>query len=145
MWIQGALARGPKTLYPPTPAQFDALLDFFLSAPDARPSPPFPIHATMENVPRWDPSEAFSHFHIFRDRHERRTVEEARSGPPCRGPNARNWPEIRDEIFIAMQDIARERGDPVDEQGVAAAKKRLSEVTPTSPCWRRPRPWRKSW
>lgn len=144
MWLQGTLIQGPKTLYPPTPAQFDALVNFLLSQQGDPTQCPFPIHATKDNVPRWDPSEAFSYFHIFRDRYERRIVE-AQWGPHHFKQSARNWPEIGDEIFIINQNISREKGKAVDEAEVAAARKRLSEVTPTSPCWRKPRPWRKKW
>ena len=144
MWIQGALIHGPHTLYPPTPGQFGALVNFLVSEPTANAPCPLPIHATKDNIPRWDPSEAFTYFHIFRDRHERRKVE-AREGPHRLRQDGAHWPEVGDEFFLMNQQVARARGRLVDEEAVAAAEKRLEEVTPTSPCWRHPRPWRKPW
>ena len=145
MWIQGSRMSGPHTLYPPTPAQFQALVAFLLSEPDAQPPCPIPIHGAADNIPRWDPREAFAHFHIFRDRHERRVVE-TRWGPQHHGrQRTQDWPEQGDQMFLVNQEMARERGEPVDEEAVAAAEGRLARVTPTSPCWVGEKTWRKPW
>lgn len=145
MWMQGSLIGGPHTLLPPTPAQYEALVSFLLSDPDERPPCPLPIHGTPDNIPRWDASEAFAHFHIFRDRHERRVVE-TRWGPQhSHRQRTQDWPEQGDELFLINSEYARGRGEAVDEEAARAAERRLAGVTPTSPCWRGEKTWRKPW
>lgn len=106
MWIHGARLRGPRTLYPPTPDQFDSLINFLLSDPKEGATCPLPIHGTNENRPRWHPYDALAKYHIFRDKYIVRNTEY----------------------------IRREGGIVTDEE-IAAASARLKEVTPSSPCW----------
>ena len=140
MWIHGALERGPDTLYPPTPTQFDELISFLLADGDELPPCPLPIHGTDQNRPRWHASRAFLEFHIFRDKYERKIWQP----PPDEEQLPRrvvttpmDWPEIGDQFFLIEQTRLSYDGHPFDEEGVRAAQKRMSEVTPTSPCWQR--------
>lgn len=136
MWIHGARRKGPKTLYPPTEEQFDALVAFLLAEPDhhATVPCPLPIHGTKLNRPRWDPDEAFAEHHIFRDRYER-DVSPTRPARPCVIKDV-DWPEYEDHWFLFMQSQARYQGEVVDEEAVAAAQERLRNITPSSPLWR---------
>ncbi|KAF7554764.1 hypothetical protein G7Z17_g2638 [Cylindrodendrum hubeiense] len=133
MWIHGSKLKGPTTLYPPTPEQFDALISFLLAKLDDEVSCPLPILGTRMNRPRWDAYDAITRFHIFRDKYERK-IPTTRPEPGCVRGGA-DWPEILDEriVITAMQN--RNWGVPVDEEELAAAKARLKEVTPSSPCW----------
>lgn len=133
MWIHGSKLKGPTTLYPPTPDQFDALISFLLAEPDDELPCPLPILGTRMNRPRWDAYDAITRFHIFRDKYERK-VPTTRPEPGCVRGGA-DWPEILDEhiVITAMQN--RNWGAPVDEEELAAAEARLKEVTPSSPCW----------
>ncbi|KAF5236523.1 hypothetical protein FAUST_6508 [Fusarium austroamericanum] len=72
MWIHSDLIKGPKTLYPPTRKQFDTLVKFLTMPMESLPECPIPILGTPSNVPRWDPYDAFTYHHIFRDRFERK-------------------------------------------------------------------------
>ncbi|KAM0350887.1 hypothetical protein HYE67_000893 [Fusarium culmorum] len=95
MWIHGARLRGPRTLYPPTPDQFDSLINFLLSEPKEEAACPLPIHGINENRPRWHPYDALAKYHIFRDKYERKLpMEPPRQG--CTLVNA-DWPELGDE------------------------------------------------
>lgn len=136
VWIHGARIRGPRTLYPPTKSQFDALISFLLSSPDEKIDCPLPIHGTPLNRPRWDSYEAFTRFHIFRDRYERKPPS-IRPPRGCTYGSGRDWPEVNDEMFLLEQSRARHYGHPVDEEAVAAARERMEQVTPSSPYWRR--------
>lgn len=128
----------------PTPEQFDALVNFLLSGPDDEPrSCPFPIHGASDNIPRWEPSEAFTYFDIFRDRYERRR-KEARESLQFH-EDTEDWPEIGAEMFLALQLHAEMTGRPVDQERVEKAKKTLELGTPTSRCWTGPRPRRRPW
>ncbi|RGP78981.1 hypothetical protein FLONG3_2887 [Fusarium longipes] len=49
MWIHGDLIRGPKTLYPPTPEQFKALIEFLTNPLESDSQCPLPIHGTRAN------------------------------------------------------------------------------------------------
>ena len=137
MWIHGALANGPNTLYPPTPEQFSALVDFLLAEEDPKPPCPLPIHGTPQNRPRWDPNLALGDFHIFRDKYERKVW---RPGPRNRVIHfVRDWPELKDEDFLVEQSRIGWTGAAIDMDAYEAAKERLKQVTPSSPCWIR---WR---
>src|SRR3569833_1344792 len=137
MWIHGALDNGPRTLYPPTPGQFTALVDFLLADEDRRLPCPLPIHGTPENRPRWEPNVALADFHIFRDKYERKVW---RPGPRDRVlKTVGDWPEMRDEYFLEEQSRSGWAGGVVDMDAYEAAKERLKQVTPSSPCWIR---WR---
>ncbi|CEF84039.1 hypothetical protein FGSG_07840 [Fusarium graminearum PH-1] len=72
MWIHSDLIKGPKTLYPPTRKQFDALVKFLTTPMESHPERPLPILGTPSNLPRRDPYDAFAYHHIFRDRFERK-------------------------------------------------------------------------
>ncbi|CAM1503228.1 Fc.00g080040.m01.CDS01 [Cosmosporella sp. VM-42] len=135
MWIHGAYIQGPTTLYPPTEEQFKALISFLLADPEhmEEPPSPLPIHGTSANRPRWSPYDALAEYHIFRDRYERSLPSER----PQRGCVIKNinWPEVDDESYIFLQEQAGWQGEPVDEEGLAAAKERLKNITPSSPLW----------
>ncbi|KAK7425893.1 hypothetical protein QQZ08_007607 [Neonectria magnoliae] len=132
MWIYGSDMFDPKTLYPPTEQQFDALVDFLLAGPD-KAACPLPIHGTPFNRPRWDPDDALARFHIFRDKWERKIP----AAPPRHGcvRNSKDWPELDDRNLVQIQLANKQWGGPVDEEALAAAEKRLMLVTPSSPCW----------
>ncbi|KAH8734487.1 hypothetical protein BGZ61DRAFT_584469 [Ilyonectria robusta] len=133
MWIHGSKYRGPKTLYPPMPEQFDALISFLLAKPDDEVPCPLPIFGTRMNRPRWDAYDAITRFHIFRDKYERK-VPTTRP-QPGRVQDGADWPEILDEHIVMTAMRHRRWGRPVDEEELAAAQARLKEVTPSSPCW----------
>lgn len=133
MWIHGARLRGPRTLYPPTPDQFDSLINFLLSDPKEGATCPLPIHGTNENRPRWHPYDALAKYHIFRDKYERKLpMEPPRQG--CTLVNA-DWPELGDEYIVRNTEYIRREGGIVTDEEIAAASARLKEVTPSSPCW----------
>ncbi|KPM42479.1 hypothetical protein AK830_g4052 [Neonectria ditissima] len=136
LWIHGARARGPSTLYPPTPEQFNSLVNFLLADTEARKTTPFPlpIHGTSQNIPRWRPYEAFVDQHIFRDRYERKLPAQR---PEISFHRLRNvdWPELGDEMYLLGQYQEMWQGLPYDVEGVAAAQERLTKVTPSSPVW----------
>ncbi|KAJ3524581.1 hypothetical protein NM208_g12004 [Fusarium decemcellulare] len=136
MWIHGADVRGPRTLYPPTQEQFDSLVGFLLSGPDEDVPCPLPIQGTEDNRPRWSPYHALAKYHIFRDKYERKLPPE----PPKRGCTIVNadWPELRDEYIVVHKDFIRSTGGQLTDEEIDAARARLREVTPSSPCWH---PW----
>ncbi len=138
MLLRDGRIRGPNTLYPLTPDQFEGLVGFLLATSDPRPPCPLPIHGTDLNRPRWDVLRAFTYFHIFRDRYELKLPEPADQSRQdwCLRQNPLDWPELGDQWFLAEQAQAHYRGEPVDEEAVAAASERLGQVTPTSPLWR---------
>ncbi|KAK6705469.1 hypothetical protein SNK03_009320 [Fusarium graminearum] len=72
MWIHSDLIKGPKTLYPPTRKQFDALVKFLTTPMESHPECPLPILGTPSNLPWRDPYDAFAYHYIFRDRFERK-------------------------------------------------------------------------
>ncbi|KAL3600791.1 hypothetical protein FPOAC2_05040 [Fusarium poae] len=133
MWIHGARLRGPTTLYPPTPDQFDSFINFLLSDPEERTTCPLPIHGKNENRPRWHPYDALAKYHIFRDKYERRLPLE-HPKRECMLVNA-DWPELADEYIVNNTDFIRREGGVVTDEQIAAALARLKEVTPSSPCW----------
>jgi len=139
MWIHGARTDGPRTLYPPTPEQFDELIAF-LAADEPEQLPcPLPILGTPQNRPRWDPYRVFAEFHIFRDRHERRirepdVWEHFMYAAPHASKVPLDWPELDDQLLVEQQWWT---GVPANPEDVTAALARLRQVTPTSPCWSR--------
>ncbi|OAR01351.1 hypothetical protein LLEC1_07781 [Akanthomyces lecanii] len=141
VFLHSSLRRGPRTLYPPTSLQFDNLMRFLLGEAElgsATPGPaPLPILASADNRWRWDVWEAFSGFHIFRDRHERGIRPATRPRKDCL--SAVDWPEIADQLFLVNVMYDRQQGKPVDENEVRAAEERLLEITPSSPVWKESR------
>ncbi|KAM0541869.1 hypothetical protein ACHAPJ_013059 [Fusarium lateritium] len=134
MWLHGFRMGGPTTLYPPTPTQFDSLVNFLLSSPSEDIPCPLPIPGTNDNRPRWHPYHALAQYHIFRDKYERKLPPE----PPQEiGHRVYpiDWPELGDEWLIQNQNWIRSEGHELSEADVAAAQARLKEVTPSSPCW----------
>ncbi|KAK4032174.1 hypothetical protein C8A01DRAFT_50975 [Parachaetomium inaequale] len=135
LFLHPARFKGPRTIFPPTPKQYDALVNFLLG-PAPGPSDvacPIPIHATLENRWRYDPWDSMTRFNIFRDRYERK----APNGPRPRRcvKSAIDWPELRDEnLVLALQDEARE-GKPLGQAAMDAALERLKQITPSSPLW----------
>ncbi|KAH6954848.1 hypothetical protein DER45DRAFT_633302 [Fusarium avenaceum] len=133
MWIHGDLAKGPKTLYPPTEEQFDDLVKFLTSFPNTDSTYPFPIHGTSVNRPRWDAYDAFAHQHIFRDKHERILP----SKPPRRGcvESSVDWPELEDQRILMSAHMTTPEGEPYynSEEEIAAARKRIRNITSSSP------------
>ncbi|KAF4443139.1 hypothetical protein F53441_11538 [Fusarium austroafricanum] len=135
MWIHGDLGRGPRTLYPPTKEQFDAIVKFLTSSPDKNPECPFPIHGTDSNRPRWHPYHAFAYYHIFRDRYERKLPPD----PPQPGcvRDGRDWPELKDRHILMLGELLNPQGEPyVSDDEYAAAEERIDNITPSSPLWR---------
>ncbi|AEO71879.1 uncharacterized protein THITE_2083603 [Thermothielavioides terrestris NRRL 8126] len=109
--------KGPRTIYPPTPKQYDALIDFLLgqAPPTDGSNCPIPIHPTLENRWRFDPWDSMTRFNIFRDRYERK---------PPRGSKPRSC--VRSEV---------RKGKPLNQAAMAAALQRLRQITPSSPLW----------
>lgn len=99
---------------------------------------PLPILASADNRWRWDAWEAFSRFHIFRDRYERRIKPTTKSRKDCR--SATDWPEIADQLFLLNVMHDRQEGKPVNENEVRAAEERLRQITPSSPVWQDTQP-----
>ncbi|KAH7121478.1 hypothetical protein EDB81DRAFT_766293 [Dactylonectria macrodidyma] len=132
MWIYGSDIFDPKTIYPPTEEQFDALVDFLLGGPN-NTACPLPIQGTRLNRPRWDPDHAIARFHIFRDKWERKIPAAPLQHECVR--NSKDWPELDDRNLVQIQLTNRQWGAPVDEEALAAAEERLKLVTPSSPCW----------
>ncbi|XWW97770.1 hypothetical protein V2A60_005757 [Cordyceps javanica] len=105
----------------------------------ATPNPaPLPILASADNRWRWDAWEAFSRFHIFRDRYERGIKPTTKPRKDCQ--SATDWPEIADELFLVNAMYDRREGKPVNENEVRAAEERLRQITPSSPVWNDNRP-----
>ncbi|KAK1766304.1 hypothetical protein QBC33DRAFT_579124 [Phialemonium atrogriseum] len=135
MWIHGILAKGPRTLYPPTKEQFEALVAFLLAdlSSGLHVDCPLPIHGTRLNRPRWDPWLSMR-FHIFRDRYER--VIPARPPPHRVTHTFTHWPELEDQWVITEMDMRRESGQPVDKEVLKRAYEGLTLLTPSSLLWR---------
>ncbi|KAJ4310291.1 hypothetical protein N0V84_011043 [Fusarium piperis] len=133
MWIDGARWKGPHTLYPPMKEQFDSLVKFLLSEPNKDILCPLPIHGTDENRPRWHPWHAFSRYHIFRDRYEKKMAPD----PPRPGCTLvlADWPESRDDYIATNYEFIRCHGGTITDEDIAEARLRLKEVTPSSPYW----------
>ncbi|KAM3475331.1 hypothetical protein MY5147_003820 [Beauveria neobassiana] len=104
------------------------------------PNPPLPILASADNRWRWDAWEAFSRFHIFRDRYEQRIKPTTTTKPRKDCPSVTDWPEIADQLFLINAMYDRQAGKPVNENEVMAAKERLCQITPSSPVWNDDRP-----
>lgn len=101
MWIHSDLRAGPHTLFPPTQEQFDAFVSFLLADLEQdKVECPLPIRGTKTNRPRWDPNEAFAHYHIFRDKYKKNI----RPGPRCPRDvfEVRDWPELGDRGILNM-------------------------------------------
>lgn len=98
------------------------------------PECPLPIKDDFLNRFRWDPWEAIAWFHVFRDRYER-------SIPPTRNPYLRfrkyasDWPEVEDMVELSHEMGDERDGKVVDRDGMAARRKRLQQITPSSPLW----------
>ncbi|RSL93329.1 hypothetical protein CEP52_013302 [Fusarium oligoseptatum] len=133
IWMDGARWKGPHTLYPPTKDQFDSLVRFLLSEANEEVPCPFPIHGTDENRPRWHPWHAFSQYHIFRDRYEKKMGPDP-PRPRCTLVLA-DWPETSDYWVAINHEILRREGATITDEDIAAAQLRLKEVTPSSPYW----------
>lgn len=135
MFLHPARVRGPRTIYPPTASQYDALISFLLGPEPALDGAdcPLPMHPTLENRWRYDPWDAMTRFNIFRDRYERK----APTGPKRHRcvKSGVDWPELNDErLIFALQDEA-EGGKPLDQDAIDAALERLKQITPSSPLW----------
>ncbi|RTE74929.1 hypothetical protein BHE90_010631 [Fusarium euwallaceae] len=134
IWIHGASQGGPRTLYPPTQRQLDSLISFLLSRPDEDSVCPLPIHGTPENRPRWDPYEAQSRFHIFRDKNLLSPPIQS-PGRSCTSVKASDWPEVGDEMIWVQQNQLREWGELYDVEVMVAAEEGMKLITPTSPLY----------
>ncbi|KAF5694160.1 hypothetical protein FDENT_1465 [Fusarium denticulatum] len=135
MWIHGDLIRGPRTLYPPTKEQFDALIKFLTIPFGESPACPFPIHGSSVNRPRWHRYHALACYHIFRDKYERRLSP----NPPQPGcvEDGMDWPELDDRRLLLLGGFINPRGEPyVSDDEYAAAIERIKNITPSSPLWR---------
>ncbi|KAK2694997.1 hypothetical protein QWA68_006058 [Fusarium oxysporum] len=135
IWIHGDLIRGPRTLYPPTKEQFDALIKFLTTPLGEGLTCPFPIHGASVNRPRWHPYHAFAYYHIFRDRYERKIPP----NPPQSGcvEDGMDWPELDDRRILLLGGFSNPQGEPyVSDDEYAAATERIKNITPSSPLWR---------
>ncbi|EGX91112.1 hypothetical protein CCM_05269 [Cordyceps militaris CM01] len=132
VYLHSSRIRGPQTLYPPTSIQSDNLMRFLLGEAELGDATPLPILASADNRWRWDAWDAFSRFHIYRDRYERR-VSPTKPRKDCR--SATDWPEITDQYILLNAMYDRQEGKPVDEKEVVAAEERLRQITPSSPAW----------
>ncbi|ENH67001.1 hypothetical protein FOC1_g10004633 [Fusarium oxysporum f. sp. cubense race 1] len=135
IWIHGDLIRGPRTLYPPTKEQFDALIKFLTTPLGEGLTCPFPIHGASVNRPRWHPYHAFAYYHIFRDRYERKIP----LNPPQSGcvEDGMDWPELDDRRILLLGGFSNPQGEPyVSDDEYAAATERIKNITPSSPLWR---------
>ena len=95
---------------------------------------------TRDNYRRWDPSEAFNHGHIFRDRYERRMGEVVERFGCVR--SAVDWPDRQDAMALAAYRCGLYRDMPgFDDEWARAAEERLKTVTPSSQYWVGPKPW----
>ncbi|KAK4115530.1 hypothetical protein N656DRAFT_834716 [Canariomyces notabilis] len=121
VFLHPARFKGPRTIYPPTPKQYDALISFLLGPSDGSDCP-IPMHPTRENRWRYDPWDSMTRYHIFRDRHERE-------------PNEVDWPELYDEQEILLANFRATQGEPVDQAAIDAAMERMKQITPSSPLW----------
>ncbi|SCO81409.1 uncharacterized protein FRV6_05622 [Fusarium oxysporum] len=135
IWIHGDLIRGPRTLYPPTKEQFDALIKFLTTPLGEGLTCPFPIHGASVNRPRWHPYHAFAYYHIFRDRYERKIPP----NPPQSGcvEDGMDWLELDDRRILLLGGFSNPQGEPyVSDDEYAAATERIKNITPSSPLWR---------
>ncbi|KAG7418060.1 hypothetical protein Forpe1208_v004276 [Fusarium oxysporum f. sp. rapae] len=135
VWIHGDLIRGPRTLYPPTKEQFDALIKFLTASLEEGLTCPFPIHGASLNRPRWHPYYAFAYYHIFRDRYERKLPP----NPPQSGcvEDDMDWPELDDRRILLFGGFSNPQGEPyINDDEYAAATERVKNITPSSPLWR---------
>lgn len=127
---------GPKTIFAPTPTQYDGLVAFVSGPPPSvrlydTPFCPLPIHPRSDNCWRFHPAEAMGRFNIFRDRHERIPTQPHEKGQET----ALDWPELYAESVIADAWSSAEEGLPMDRMRVEEALERLQRITPSSPLW----------
>ncbi|KAL2022503.1 hypothetical protein VTK56DRAFT_5110 [Thermocarpiscus australiensis] len=134
--VEESRLKGPSTIFPPTPAQYDALINFLLGpAPGADESCcPIPIHATGQNRWRYDPWDSMTRFNIFRDRYGRKPPEGPK--PHHCVQSAVDWPELGDRRLILMWQYEALRGNPLNQAAIDAAVERMKQITPSSPIWR---------
>lgn len=135
MWIHGDLIRGPRTLYPPTQEQFDALIRFLTIPFEESARCPFPIHGSSVNRPRWHPYHTLAYYHIFRDKYERRLPP----NPPQPGcvEDGMDWPELDDRRLLLLGGFTNPRGESyVNDDEYTVATERIKNITPSSPLWR---------
>ncbi|KAK3360753.1 hypothetical protein B0T25DRAFT_588984 [Lasiosphaeria hispida] len=135
VFLHSCYVNGPATIHPPTPRQYDALISFLVTPANPDISCPLPIHATSENRWRWDPFDAITKYHIFRDRYERKPPRSSiKDGCVHR---ASNWPETGDEMIYTLKQYRAAQGEESFDQ---AERERLEEnmnkITPSSPLWR---------
>ncbi|KAJ6443840.1 putative AC transposase [Purpureocillium lavendulum] len=108
--IHGSLYKGPFTIYPPTAAQWNALVAFLTWDPTATtpehasspPPCPLPLRATRDNVPRYTPYFAMKYQHIFRDRFAFRLPERFEQ-PHHRTLTEVNYPEREDYLWVVLR------------------------------------------
>lgn len=101
------------TIAPPTEAQFKNIIEFLLSDTPDYERCPLPIEITPENKWRWDPYDARTKYHIFKQRHD------IPSGPRPRRKDViteNTWPEVIDHYKLAGTDHERE---PLDDDARA--------------------------
>ncbi|KAK5999097.1 hypothetical protein PT974_01485 [Cladobotryum mycophilum] len=136
VYIHGCrVKRGVVTIYPPTAEQFDHLTTFLLderAEHDPAADCPFPILATLQNRWRWDPWDAISRFHIFRDKYERKVSS---TKPKPSWSRVSDWPELGDDLWIINALWERREGKDVSQDEIDAAKERIMQITPSSPLW----------
>jgi hypothetical protein len=134
LFLHPAGRSGPRTIFPPTPEQYDALITFLL-APSTGTECPLPIPATSANRWRYDPWDCMTRFNIFRDCFERNQGT-GLDEPVRNSSSAVDWPELDDvDMVVGLQKDAQ-AGGTLDQAAMAAALGRLKQITPSSPIWR---------
>lgn len=135
LFLHPARLKGPSSIFPPTPKQYDALIKFLLgpaTSPDS--DCPIPIHATSENRWRYDPWDSITRFNIFRDKYERKAPEGPKPHHCVR--SGLDWPELDDRHLVTLLHYEASQGQPLDQAAVEAAVERMRQITPSSPLWK---------
>ncbi|KAI0018851.1 hypothetical protein F4780DRAFT_499312 [Xylariomycetidae sp. FL0641] len=140
VWLHPNSRDAPATLFTPTETQYRAIVKFLLHTESEHDACPLPILATDENRPRYDPYDAFAYCHIFRNRYERKLCPPEKRRPRHKIRDL-DWPEVADRWIVDSQWMTLARGEPINEAEIAAAKERMRNITPSSPCWVGPKPW----
>ncbi|KAK3942857.1 hypothetical protein QBC46DRAFT_457253 [Diplogelasinospora grovesii] len=133
LWIHTG-KRSPRTLFPPTPDQFQRFVDFLQSEKSGSgtaSSCPLPIRPTKHNRPRWFHYHASKYFHIFRDKYDSRHPEFFLW--PER-PSITDFPEMADHAWWTVHQLEVAMGEvQLDEAAVAAAMESMKNITISSP------------
>lgn len=134
VFLHSCYVNGPATIYPPTPQQYDALINFLVGPVDRDTSCPLPIRATSENRWRWDPFDSMTKYNIFKDQYERKPPRLSLKDGCIRRPA--DWPETGDEMVYALKQYrAAEGEEPFDQVEKERLEENMKKITPSSPLW----------